>query len=188
MKFKLKLLANYPILSLPGHSRVYEYTINRSTVWRNPLAPIQRSWYDAEIQLAWFQGWTGNPCDGEKATRTSTARRQKAWKLPIASNHHQMKSFTGSYNHATVKWRAYRLPRKYWIPSYALIDSTTQSFLIDMPPTADNMSDWPASGIWHGAYRKPLELGSAEAKLHVTVKNVKAMAGFDKPLSRSWIR
>jgi hypothetical protein len=64
----------------------------------------------------------------------------------------------------------------------ALIDSTTQSFLIDTSgPTADNMRIDQRPGYDMVLTGNLWELGlGAEAKLYVTVKNVKATAGFDK--------
>ncbi len=131
-------------------------------MWRNPLAPIQRSWTPRrKSSLAWFQGWTGKSVWRWKRRRECLQHDDR--KRESCRSHQiiiRWRVLQESYNPATVKWWAVYHHLGNIEYTGCLIDSTTQSFLIDTSgPIADNMRDWPASGIWHGAYRKPLGTG-----------------------------
>ncbi|HCC6066270.1 TPA: Ig-like domain repeat protein [Klebsiella pneumoniae] len=187
MKFKLKLLAALILgtLSLPGHSRVYEYTIKDIYgVEKSVSADSAKLNTTEKIQLSLISGLdrkirvTVKKGDANVYS-TTTESVKVADRIKSSSD----EEFYGKViTMPPLSEGLYTITSEILNTQDALIDSTTQSFLIDTSgPTADNMRIDQRPGYDMVLTGNLWELGlGAEAKLYVTVKNVKATAGFDK--------
>nr|WP_236934436.1 DUF4165 domain-containing protein [Klebsiella pneumoniae]APD70700.1 hypothetical protein [Klebsiella pneumoniae] len=145
MKFKLKLLAALILgtLSLPGHSRVYEYTIKDIYgVEKSVSADSAKLNTTEKIQLSLISGLdrkirvTVKKGDANVYS-TTTESVKVADRIKSSSD----EEFYGKViTMPPLSEGLYTITSEILNTQDALIDSTTQSFLIDTSgPTADNM-------------------------------------------------
>ena len=145
MKFKFKLLAALILstLSLPGHSRVYEYTIKDIYgVERSVSADLAKLNTTEKIQLSLISGLdrkirvTVKKGDANVYS-TTTESVKVADRIKSSSD----EEFYGKViTLPPLSDGLYTITSEILNTQDALIDSTTQSFLIDTSgPTADNM-------------------------------------------------
>ena len=145
MKFKSKLLAALILgtLSLPGHSRVYEYTINDIYgVEKSVSADSAKLNTTEKIQLSLISGLDRKirvtVKKGDVNVYSTTTESVKvADRIKSSSD----EEFYGKViTMPPLSEGLYTITSEILNTQDALIDSTTQSFLIDTSgPTADNM-------------------------------------------------
>lgn len=187
MKLKSKLLAALILgtLSLPGHSRVYEYTIkdiygaeksvNAETGILNTNEKIQLSLIsglDRKIHVIVRRF-------GTEVYSTTTES------IKVSD---RIKASTGEEFYGKIIILPSLSDGQYQITSEILntqgilVDSTTQNFTIDsVGPTSDNLSIIQKPGYEMVTQGDRWELGlGQEQKLYLNVKNIKAVTGFDK--------
>lgn len=187
MKYKFKLLAALilGILSFPGHSRVYEYTIKDIYgVEKSVSAKSGILNTNEKIELSLISGLDRNihitvQKSGVAIYSTTTDSIRVSDRI---------KASTGEEFYGKTVTLPPLSDGTYFVTSDILntegivVDSTVQSFIIDTAgPSADNLMIDQRPGYDMVLTGDLWELGQgADSKLYLNVKNVKAAAGFDK--------
>lgn len=189
MKSKFTLFASFILstLSLPGHSRVYEYSIKDIYgVEKSVSADFAKLNTTEKIHISIISGL-------DRRIRI-TVKKGASDVFSITTEsikvNDRIKSSTGEEFYGKTITLPPLGDGSYTISSDILntqgtiVDSTTQSFLIDTAgPSADKLSIDQRPGYDMVLTGDVWELGrGADAKLYLNVKNIKAASGFDKAI------